>query len=1064
MSSNNNQLIQPNFEHQITLQSSPVAADIAIASIDINGTPGSLNEYVLQHYKYSVSVLETLDFSQGYALLNSGGRKPILFIVTIDGHSPAHNLSKNLYEAIKIYKYNLINKKIWIPLMGTGYANLSSKESYNLTVQILNRLNNEYNLNSTFFIFSLPINSETLYDEIVNKNDLNFSYKEIPTSPNQSFYVVGTIWESDDQLDRFYDEEIWELGYKDRYQEIIKEIIINDIVIAKSTFADRDGESYLRIKAIGYITNKISDTKYKVNWVAKDIYKDIAGLGHYRNSIAKVYEDDLDKILEGLNLQSFSISAVNNAFNKIADPKTKNTILPGLLCDTDTGEDFLEISKDVAAFARVIAARSFHPPLAIALFGKWGSGKSFFMNKLKERIIFLSRNNPKNIYCEGITHIHFNAWSYIDANLWASIITRIFESLNNYIKNDAAEDSEKQAIKKTLTERLNITQEQLEKTQEETDAINSHIQYLSEQKTTQANNLKEALQRIEHNTLEKVLEKINDEFHISQRIDEALSNNESFLKTRKELSVIIPEEYWSNPSKLYKESKSAYTFLRTNFLGKGAWVNIIWIAFIIIAVLNIPIIIDFVSLIIGKLDFTLSPQTLLWIGAVGTFVAKGIATFKKLLPIITAFWEIKSDYENKKNITISKFKQKEKAIILEIERIQNELISLDEEIRKAEALKTTLLYKLENGLSTEALYQFIEKRSNTEDYKRHLGVISIIRKDLEILSSLFDQHNTELVSATDKHKFLSHFKNPLERIVLYIDDLDRCPEENVVQVLEAVNLLMAFPLFIVVVGVDSRWVKNALIKKHHLQFGGTDNKEFEKIEAGNYLEKIFQVAFQLKESKNENVKKMIAKLADAKPELKYRPITSLAEKDDDIPWFQTENDLSEVDFKEDLNSDNQINENFIEFMDEPEALIITVPEVKLLQDMSDIIGTNPRSIKRLINTYRIIKAHEDFTYDKNSETWELLIIFFILSLHIGKFNCLFNLFEEYTGKHGQEALKTLKEFLIEQENSTDHKLAQSAYQLQIILGANNIFKDLLRTMSQSFNRHYNFIKRFTLNK
>lgn len=47
---------------------------------------------------------------------------------------------------------------------------------------------------------------------------------------------------------------------------------------------------------------------------------------------------------------------------------------------------------------------------------------------------------------------------------------------------------------------------------------------------------------------------------------------------------------------------------------------------------------------------------------------------------------------------------------------------------------------------------------------------------------------------------------PVERIVLYIDDLDRCPPKRVVEVLEAVHLLLAFPLFVVVVGVDVRWV------------------------------------------------------------------------------------------------------------------------------------------------------------------------------------------------------------------------------------------------------------------
>ncbi len=44
----------------------------------------------------------------------------------------------------------------------------------------------------------------------------------------------------------------------------------------------------------------------------------------------------------------------------------------------------------------------------------------------------------------------------------------------------------------------------------------------------------------------------------------------------------------------------------------------------------------------------------------------------------------------------------------------------------------------------------------------------------------------------------------LNRIVLYIDDLDRCPPKRVVEVLQAVHLLLAFELFVVVVGVDAR--------------------------------------------------------------------------------------------------------------------------------------------------------------------------------------------------------------------------------------------------------------------
>lgn len=51
---------------------------------------------------------------------------------------------------------------------------------------------------------------------------------------------------------------------------------------------------------------------------------------------------------------------------------------------------------------------------------------------------------------------------------------------------------------------------------------------------------------------------------------------------------------------------------------------------------------------------------------------------------------------------------------------------------------------------------------------------------------------------------------PLERIVIYIDDLDRCRPDHVVQMLEATHLLLALDLFVVVVAVDSRWLTRAL--------------------------------------------------------------------------------------------------------------------------------------------------------------------------------------------------------------------------------------------------------------
>ncbi|MEE9251477.1 MAG: P-loop NTPase fold protein, partial [Alphaproteobacteria bacterium] len=54
------------------------------------------------------------------------------------------------------------------------------------------------------------------------------------------------------------------------------------------------------------------------------------------------------------------------------------------------------------------------------------------------------------------------------------------------------------------------------------------------------------------------------------------------------------------------------------------------------------------------------------------------------------------------------------------------------------------------------------------------------------------------------------FPRGMPRLILLIDDLDRCPPEKVVDVLQAVHLLLYFPLFIVVVAVDARWLSRSL--------------------------------------------------------------------------------------------------------------------------------------------------------------------------------------------------------------------------------------------------------------
>ncbi|HEX7072132.1 MAG TPA: P-loop NTPase fold protein, partial [Rhodothermales bacterium] len=91
----------------------------------------------------------------------------------------------------------------------------------------------------------------------------------------------------------------------------------------------------------------------------------------------------------------------------------------------------------------------------------------------------------------------------------------------------------------------------------------------------------------------------------------------------------------------------------------------------------------------------------------------------------------------------------------------------------------------------------------------------------------------------------------INRIVLYIDDLDRCPSDRVAEVMQAVHLLLAFPLFVVVVGVDARWLSHSLSRRYrgllrgngrHAMAGHVDEARATPFD---YLEKIFQIPLWL---------------------------------------------------------------------------------------------------------------------------------------------------------------------------------------------------------------------------
>ena len=110
-----------------------------------------------------------------------------------------------------------------------------------------------------------------------------------------------------------------------------------------------------------------------------------------------------------------------------------------------------------------------------------------------------------------------------------------------------------------------------------------------------------------------------------------------------------------------------------------------------------------------------------------------------------------------------------------------------------------------------------------EDYGEELPYMREIRADLRFLANQM-RHDG---------------RRP--RILVTIDDLDRCEPEKAVEVLQAVNQLLDFDVFVVCLGIDARII-TAAVEAHYKQLLG---------EAGasgyEYLDKIVQIPFRIPE-------------------------------------------------------------------------------------------------------------------------------------------------------------------------------------------------------------------------
>ena len=217
----------------------------------------------------------------------------------------------------------------------------------------------------------------------------------------------------------------------------------------------------------------------------------------------------------------------------------------------------------------------------------------------------------------------------------------------------------------------------------------------------------------------------------------------------------------------------------------------------------------------------------------------------------------------------------------------------------------------------------------------------------------------------------------VNRIVLYIDDLDRCPPNKVIEVLQAVHLLLAFPLFVVVVGVDARWISRSLETRYRellhaegAENGAGANDMYGVLRSNDYLEKIFQIPLWLRPMDRTAVSRMIEGMAGRATVKAVPRAPAAAQTAAPAPGSVATPAASPAPAAVQANpAASPVASPVPAAPASPAPSVAAAPpvanaesleirgfEIEMMDDLATLLGRSPRALKRFFNVYRLIKA------------------------------------------------------------------------------------------------------------
>ena len=647
--------------------------------------------------------------------------------------------------------------------------------------------------------------------------------------------------------------------------------------------------------------------------------------------------------------------------------------LLGFNTDAPEGRDLLNVGREVEAFARLIASRNTATPLSVGVFGAWGSGKSFFMRRLQRRVAsFAERGRDegaKSKFHGWIAQIEFNAWHYSEGNLAASFIDHILRNLR--VEPNEAEE--------TLKARSEVLVKQLDSAKQDLEVRQKALTDAEAQRAQVQQNLSELNVKITDQIETKSAEIANartDLKDAQDKLAQELTNlqteiEEEIRKVPAAAVATLLVKKLDNPE-LSKATNNVRSLIveaqRTSTLRKLILYGLIVVA------------IGAIAIAIKQTNFY--AQVIAIAAAAGGLASTAATWLRKLNALAKSGQELQDEQDRLRQAVREEVTAEYEGVVSQLRTlVENRRATVDdlsEQLRALEQAPVTARLELETlenqraellaqqaaavavvenkkaelaKLTTGTLLdEFLDERVSSDGYLKQLSIFSRIRNDFQRLSDLMTTANKEYVEGK-KVEGVVVDPPPVSRIVLYIDDLDRCPADRVAEVLKLVHLLLAFPLFVCVVAVDPRWVTRCLREAPGL-IDGDISKESELADevgipatATDYLEKIFQIPLWLRPVPTAQRAAIVRTLLD--------PSESLDDSRFDVPVGPLKRVVAtNTATPEGVESDDD-NSTSVEEID-PD--VISEEELDYLTKLPELLDGNPRSLKRFVNTYRLVKT------------------------------------------------------------------------------------------------------------